>query len=66
MTEAMLETVLDQVSDPVIVTGFIQILAAIILATVVLGVVYVRDLDFEREVITTSGRGWCKSSWPEQ
>ena len=57
MTEAMLKTFLEQVSDPAIITGFIQILAATILAAVVLGVVYVRDLDFEREVITTSGRG---------
>ena len=57
MTEVMLETFLDQVSDPVVVTGFIQILVATILAAVVLGVVYVRDLDFEREVLTTSGRG---------
>ncbi|WP_336344043.1 ABC transporter permease [Halalkalicoccus ordinarius] len=57
MTETAFETFLDHATDPVVFTGFIQIITAVVLAALVLGVVYVRDLGFEREVLTTSGRG---------
>lgn len=57
MSEAALDTFLEQASDPVVITGVIQILTATVLAALVLGVVYVRELDFEREVVTASGRG---------
>lgn len=57
MTETAFETFLDHATDPVVFTGFIQIVTAVVLAALVLGVVYVRDLGFEREVLTTSGRG---------
>ena len=57
MTDAAIETFLELAREPVVITGFIQILIATVLAALVLGVVYVRNLDFEREVLTTSGRG---------
>lgn len=52
-----LGTFLDHATDPVVLTGFVQIFTAVVLAAVVLGVVYARNLDFEREVLTTSSRG---------
>ncbi|GAB7017405.1 hypothetical protein [Halostagnicola bangensis] len=58
MSETVLETFVEQASDPVMITGFSQILTAIALAalvialtSLVLGVVYARELDFEREVV---------------
>ncbi|TYL36457.1 ABC transporter permease [Natronococcus pandeyae] len=57
MTEATIDTFVEQATDPVVITGFVQILTATVLAAIVLGVVYARELDFEREVLTTSGRG---------
>lgn len=57
MTGTAIETFLEFARKPVVITGFIQILTATVLAALVLGVVYIRNLDFEREVLTTSGRG---------
>lgn len=57
MTLAALDTLLEYASDPVIVTGFIQIGIAAVLMAVVLGVVYFRQLGFEREVVVTAVRG---------
>ena len=57
MTTSIVETFLEHATDPVVFTGFIQIIIAVVLAVIVLGVVYARNLDFEREVVTTSGRG---------
>ncbi|MDJ1431931.1 ABC transporter permease [Halostagnicola sp. A-GB9-2] len=57
MTDAALETFVEQATDPVILTGFVQIIVATALAAIVLGVVYARNLDFGREAVTTSGRG---------
>ena len=57
MTEATIDTFVEQATDPVVITGFVQILTATVLAAIVLGVGYARELDFEREVVTTSGRG---------
>lgn len=57
MTDTAIETFLEFAREPVVITGFIQILTATVLAALVLGVVYIRNLDFEREVLTTSGRG---------
>ena len=54
---AALEPFLEHATDPVVVTGFVQILIGFALAALVLGVVYARDLGFGREVVVTSGRG---------
>lgn len=57
MTVASVDTFLEYATDPVVITGFVQITIAIALTAVVLGVVYLRELDFEREVVTTAVRG---------
>lgn len=57
MTTPAIDTFLELVRDPIVITGFVQILTATVLAALVLGVVYVRDLGFEHEVLTTSSRG---------
>lgn len=57
MTVEALETFLEHATDPVVITGFVQIGIAIVLGVIVLGVVYVRDLGFGHEVVTTAGRG---------
>ncbi len=57
MIASTVETFLEHATDPVVFTGFIQIIIAVVLAVIVLGVIYVRNLDFEQEVVTTSGRG---------
>lgn len=57
MTEAALDTLLSYATDPIIITGFVQIAIAAVLTAGVLGVVYLRQFGFEREVITTAVRG---------
>lgn len=57
MTEAAIETFLEHATDPIVITGFVQIGISIVLAAVVLGVAYVRELDFEREIVVTAARG---------
>lgn len=57
MTVAALDTFLEYASDPVIITGFVQIGAAAVLMAVVLGVVSLRQLGFEREAVVTAVRG---------
>lgn len=51
------DTFLDHANDPVVVTGFVQIAVAAALTAVVVGVVSLRQLGFEREVVTTAVRG---------
>jgi len=48
------------VSDPIVFTGLIQIAAAAVLAAIVVFVIYVRNLGFEREVAVTAGRGFVQ------
>ncbi|SDQ99494.1 ABC transporter permease [Natronobacterium texcoconense] len=57
MTDAALETFLEYATESVVVTGFVQIAIAAVLTVLVLGVVYLRQLGFEREVVTTAVRG---------
>lgn len=57
MTEAALEMFFEHAADPVVVTGFVQIVVAAALTAIVLGVVYLRQFGFEREVLTTAARG---------
>lgn len=57
MTGTAVETFLGHATDPVVLRGFPQIAVATALAAVVLGVVYVRELGFEREIVATAGRG---------
>lgn len=57
MTEAALATALEYLTDPEIRTGFVQIGIAVALTLLVLGVTYLQDLGFERELLATSGRG---------
>lgn len=57
MTGAALDAFYGYATDPVVLEGFLQIGIATALAAVVLGVVYVRELGFEREVLATSLRG---------
>lgn len=57
MIEVGFGTFLDNAKDPVIVEGFVQIAVAAALTAVVIGVVYLRQLGFEREVVTTAVRG---------
>ncbi|ELY91729.1 hypothetical protein C483_09319 [Natrialba hulunbeirensis JCM 10989] len=57
MTWTALETFFEHAADPVIVTGFVQIAIAVALTAIVLGVVYLRQLGFEREIVTTTVRG---------
>lgn len=58
MTGAAFDTFLEYATEPVIVTGFVQIAIATVLTAIVLGVVYLRQLGFEREVIVTAVRGF--------
>lgn len=57
MTDLGLERVLEHAADPVIVTGFVQIAIAAALTAVVLGIIYARQLGFEREVVAMAVRG---------
>ena len=57
MTAAAIDTFLEYATDPVIIRGFVQIGIAAVLTAVVLGVVYLRQFGFEREVIITAIRG---------
>lgn len=57
MSEDALATFLEYASEPVVLTGFLQIAIAVGLAAVVLAVTYLRDLGFGREIVTTAGRG---------
>ena len=57
MSEVAVETFLEHATDPAVIRGFVQIAIAAALATFVLGVAHVRELGFERELVTTSGRG---------
>ncbi|APX97501.1 ABC transporter permease [Natronorubrum daqingense] len=57
MSDAALETFLEYAADPVIVTGFGQIAIAAVLTAIVLAVIYLRQLGFGREVVTTAVRG---------
>lgn len=50
-------TFLEHATEPVVVRGFVQIGIAVVLGLIVLGVVYVRQLGFGREVVLTAGRG---------
>ncbi|WP_049927170.1 ABC transporter permease [Halopiger goleimassiliensis] len=56
-TADALESFFEHATDPVVLRGFVQILAAVFLAFLVLGVIYVRDLGFEREVVRTAVQG---------
>ena len=57
MIEVGFGSFLDDANDPVIVKGFVQIAVAAVLTAVVIGVIYLRQLGFEREVVTTAVRG---------
>lgn len=57
MNPDVVDTFFDYATEPVVVEGFAQIAVAVVLAAVVLGVVFLRDLGFEREVVTTAVRG---------
>jgi len=57
VTDEAIDTFLELARESVVITGFIQILIATVLAGLVVGIVYLRKLDFEREVFTTSVRG---------
>ena len=60
MTDDALATLLEHAADPAVLTGFAQIGIAVALAAVVLAITHVRDLGFERELVTTSGRGFVQ------
>ncbi|SDK27568.1 ABC transporter permease [Natronorubrum texcoconense] len=60
MIEDAIATLLEHASDPEIRTGFAQIGIAVVLTVVVLGVTYVQELGFERELLTTSARGFVQ------
>lgn len=57
MSEDALATLVEHASDPAVITGFVQIAIAVVLAAAVLVLTYLRDLGFGRELITTSSRG---------
>ena len=59
-SEDALATLLEHASDPVVLTGFLQIAIAVGLAAVVLAVTYLRNLGFGREIVTTAGRGFVQ------
>ena len=60
MTDAALASLLEHATDPVVRRGFVQIAIAVLLAAVVLGVTYLRELGFGREIVTTAGRGFVQ------
>lgn len=53
-------TLPDQLLDPVVLKGLVQVAVASVLAAVVLGVSYVRDLDLERELGRAFVRGFVQ------
>lgn len=57
MTLAVIDLFLEYATDSIIITGFAQIAIAAVLTAVVLGVIYLRQFGFEREVILTAVRG---------
>ncbi|RKD97527.1 ABC transporter permease [Halopiger aswanensis] len=58
--EDALATLFEHATDSAVVTGFVQIGIAIVLAVLVLLVTYVRDMGFGRELATTAGRGFVQ------
>lgn len=57
MTSASVQTFFEHATDPILLTGLAQIAAAAVIAGFVLGVVYLRQMEFEREVVGTAVRG---------
>lgn len=60
MIESLPDPFLEHATDPILLTGFLQILAAAVLTGAVLVIVYIRQLGFEREVIRTVIRGFIQ------
>lgn len=60
MRGSALGAFLEYATEPVVMTGLVQIASAAVLAVIVLVVIYVRNLGFEREVAVTAVRGFVQ------